>query len=60
MKKIAILLLAILTFSCSDDDEKGTEEAFSGQKKHNASETMYYCISKSREAGPKTFTCRQN
>lgn len=26
MKKIAILLLAILTFSCSDDDEKGTEE----------------------------------
>nr|WP_284515558.1 hypothetical protein [Bacteroides sp. AM54-2NS] len=26
MKKIAILLLAILTFSCSDDDEKGTVE----------------------------------
>lgn len=26
MKKVAILLLAILTFSCSDDDEKGTEE----------------------------------
>ena len=26
MKKIAILLLAILIFSCSDDDEKGTEE----------------------------------
>ena len=26
MKKIAILLLAILIFSCSDDDEKGTVE----------------------------------
>lgn len=26
MKIVAILLLAILTFSCSDDDEKGTEE----------------------------------
>ena len=26
MKKIAILLLAILIFSCSDDDEKSTEE----------------------------------
>ncbi len=26
MKKIAILLLAILTFSCSDDDEKDTED----------------------------------
>lgn len=26
MKKVAILLLAILIFSCSDDDEKGTVE----------------------------------
>ena len=26
MKIVAILLLAILTFSCSDDDEKSTEE----------------------------------
>ena len=29
MKKVAILLLAILIFSCSDDDEKGTVENLS-------------------------------
>lgn len=28
MKKVAILLLAILVFSCSDDDEKGTVEDY--------------------------------
>ena len=36
------------------------DDAFSGQKKHNVSETMYCYTSKSPEAGPKTSICRQN